>query len=101
IFVQTLTLALERVQRDPSAVLAIDPSLPHPSLEKHTSFNLVFTRDWLMVVPRRAEHCVHDGLRLSVNSVGMAGFLLAKSPQEVELIKTLGPLEVLNRVAFL
>ena len=64
-----------------------DASSPGP-------YNLLATRDWMLLVPRSVEHYVS----ISVNAMGFAGSLLARDERELELIHERGPLEVLESV---
>jgi ATP adenylyltransferase len=57
-------------------------------------YNLLATRDWMLLVPRSAEHYES----ISVNALGFAGSLLARDESELELIRKRGPLEVLECV---
>lgn len=57
-------------------------------------FNLLLTRQWMLVVPRRSENVAG----ISVNSLGFAGALLAKNEQEYAQIQALGPLALLSQV---
>lgn len=57
-------------------------------------WNLVVTRDWLLVVPRGAES--FEGV--SVNALGFAGSLLAKTPAQLERLRSVGPMTVLRAV---
>lgn len=63
------------------------------------AYNLLFTRRWMMVVPRRAAAC-SDGL--SFNSLAYAGLIMVKSEAELEHFKTRigGPIAVLRELAF-
>ncbi|ODQ67791.1 hypothetical protein NADFUDRAFT_80950 [Nadsonia fulvescens var. elongata DSM 6958] len=58
------------------------------------SYNLVFTRRWMMAVPRTQA----DYQGLSINATGTLGMLLAKSEAEHEKLLELGPLNVLEQV---
>jgi ATP adenylyltransferase len=58
-------------------------------------FNLLVTRDWMMLVPR--AHAGLDGI--PVNALGFAGALLAKNRDQLEIIRRRGPLAVLRHVA--
>jgi sulfate adenylyltransferase (ADP) / ATP adenylyltransferase len=58
-------------------------------------YNLLLTRQWMLVVPRRLETV--DGI--SVNSLGFAGALLAKNEQELTIIRNLGPMNLLRQVS--
>ncbi len=61
-----------------------------------TPYNLLVTRRWLLLAPRRRE-CFEA---LSVNALGFAGALLAREWAQVERIRTAGPLTVLQEVGF-
>ncbi|CAG8491181.1 3056_t:CDS:2 [Dentiscutata heterogama] len=60
------------------------------------SYNFVMTHTWFMIVPRSKEK--YDE-QISVNSLGFAGMLLARSEEELELIKNAGVLNILESVA--
>ncbi|WP_320821822.1 hypothetical protein [Reinekea sp.] len=56
--------------------------------------NLLITRQWMLVVPR--TQASFGGL--AINSLGLAGGLLAKNQQELALIRRLGPMALLGHV---
>ena len=58
-------------------------------------FNLLITRNWMLVVPRRAE----SAGSISVNSLGYAGALLVKTEPELNRLKQQGPLALLAEVS--
>ncbi len=58
-------------------------------------YNLVATREWMLLVPRSEEF--FDGT--SVNSLGFAGALLVRSREEMERLKARGPMRLLRSVA--
>jgi ATP adenylyltransferase len=58
-------------------------------------YNLLVTRQWMFLVPRSTE-CVEG---ISVNALGFAGGLLVKDEQQLNLLKTVGPMTALQRVA--
>ena len=60
------------------------------------SYNLLLTRNWMLLVPRREEHFQS----ISINSLGFAGSLLARTNQEREMILEAGPMGVLEQVTF-
>lgn len=60
------------------------------------AYNLVVNRRWMMVVPRR-EECYQG---VSVNSLGFVGCLLVRDAQQLELIKSKGPMTVLEHTGF-
>lgn len=58
-------------------------------------FNLLLTRRWMMLVPRRRE-CFEG---ISVNALGFVGSLLVRDRSELERVREVGPLTVLSAVA--
>ncbi|UZO29064.1 uncharacterized protein OCT59_022558 [Rhizophagus irregularis] len=65
------------------------------SLTDPFSYNFLMTHTWMMIVPRRGEKYG----QISVNSLGFAGMLLVKSEEELEFVKNVGLLRVLEGVA--
>ncbi|UCG87370.1 MAG: phosphorylase [Gemmatimonadota bacterium] len=59
------------------------------------SYNLLATRDWMLLVPRSVEKY----RSISVNSLGFAGSLLVRDEDELGLVRDVGPLNVLKEVA--
>ena len=72
-----------------SAALRLLPPEPDAPMRPH---NLLLTRRWMLLVPR--PHPLER--RSAVNALGFAGALLAKTPAELETIRSIGPLEVLK-----
>lgn len=62
--------------------------------ESPSPYNLIATRDWMLLVPRAREFCES----ISVNALGFAGSLLARNEVELELIRQKGPLGILEEV---
>ncbi|MBW2708519.1 MAG: phosphorylase [Deltaproteobacteria bacterium] len=60
-------------------------------------YNLLFTRQWMLLVPRSKESFES----ISVNALGFAGALLARNPEEMVLIEKEGGMGVLHHTAFL
>jgi ATP adenylyltransferase len=58
------------------------------------AYNLLCTRAWMMVVPRRAESYEN----VMVNALGFAGSLLVRSEAQLEQLRAMGVLAVLNGV---
>ncbi|MEA5514630.1 phosphorylase [Nodularia sp. UHCC 0506] len=58
-------------------------------------YNLLATREWMMIVPRSHEH--FDSI--SVNSLGFAGALLVRNQEQMQVIKDQGPMTILKNVA--
>ena len=59
-------------------------------------YNLLFTRRWMLLVPRSKEFFES----ISVNAIGFSGALLARNPQEMALILNKGGMEILKHAAF-
>lgn len=57
-------------------------------------YNLLVTRDWLMVVPRVREHA--DGI--SINALGYAGSLFVRDGAELARLRSMGPMRALASV---
>lgn len=82
-FIQAWRLVgLEAARHD-----VLPPSLP--------PYNLLVTRDWLLLVPRRCEKW-HD---VSINALGFAGSLFVRSHAQIERLRSAGPLAVLAAVS--
>ena len=58
-------------------------------------YNLLVTRGWMLLVPRRQEHYE----TVSVNALGFAGSLYVRNSAELELVRRAGPMNVLRSVA--
>ncbi|ENO88148.1 ATP adenylyltransferase family protein [Thauera linaloolentis] len=59
-------------------------------------YNLLASRGWLLVVPRRQEKWQD----VSVNALGYAGSLFVRHPSQIERLRAEGPLAVLAAVGF-
>ena len=58
-------------------------------------YNLLVTRRWMLLVPRRREH--YAGF--SINGLGFAGSLLVKNSTQLQVLQTEGPMVALQHVA--
>ena len=58
-------------------------------------YNLLFTHEWMLLVPRSREFFES----ISVNALGFAGALLARNPEEMDLIQKNGGMAVLKHTA--
>jgi ATP adenylyltransferase len=65
-----------------------------PDHNQSGPYNLLMTRDWMLVVPRSQEHFK----TISINALGFAGALLVRNTSEMALIKQQGPMTVLSHV---
>ena len=57
-------------------------------------YNLLATRRWMLVVPRRQERYQST----SINALGFAGSLFVRNAAELELVRSAGPMKVLRAV---
>ena len=59
------------------------------------AYNLLATREWMLIVPRSQEHFAS----ISVNSLGFAGALLVRNNEQLQILKDIGPMTILSKVA--
>ena len=72
------------------ATLELCP-VPGPGVVQDAPYNLLFTRDWMALLPRIREHA-HG---ISVNALGFAGSLLVGDPHCIRCVKQEGPMRML------
>ena len=70
-------------------------STPASGERQSGAYNLIATREWMLLVPRSLE-CFEE---ISVNSLGFAGALLVRSSQQMKMLKDHGPMTILRSVA--
>ncbi len=63
-------------------------------LRQSMPYNLLVTRRWMLLVPRRLED--HQGI--SINALGFAGSLFVRNEAEMAQVRALGPMAILQRV---
>jgi sulfate adenylyltransferase (ADP) / ATP adenylyltransferase len=73
--------------------LSVEPT--EGGLERSAPYNLLVTRQWLLLVPRSQE--LFEGI--SINALGFAGALLVKNTAQLALLRKHGPMTALERVA--
>lgn len=66
-----------------------------PGTRQTGAYNLLITRRWMMIIPR-SQDSWHS---ISVNSLGFAGALLVRDPQQLSELKTLGLMNLLQQVS--
>ncbi|NJL83561.1 MAG: phosphorylase [Chloroflexaceae bacterium] len=76
-------------------LVALGSSPLSPSPCQTGPYNLLVTREWMLLVPRSQEQYAS----ISVNSLGFAGSLFVRNPQQLQQLKELGPLTLLKAVA--
>lgn len=67
---------------------------PEPKGRQQAPYNMLATRDWMLLVPRRCEFYES----ISVNSLGFAGGLLVKHQEALNTLKAVGPWRILQHV---
>ncbi|KAF9147168.1 bifunctional AP-4-A phosphorylase/ADP sulfurylase [Linnemannia schmuckeri] len=67
------------------------------------AYNWILTREFMMMIPRRQEstNLTKEGITLNINSLGFAGMVLAKTPEELELVKKRGVIEIVAETGFM
>jgi ATP adenylyltransferase len=65
-------------------------------LRQSAPYNLLITRDWMLLVPRSREY-FHS---ISVNALGFAGSLFVRDQEQMNAVSAAGPITVLQQVAF-
>ncbi|MBD2326485.1 phosphorylase [Alkalinema sp. FACHB-956] len=60
------------------------------------AYNLLLTRHWMMLIPRSQDS--FEGI--AVNSLGFAGALLVRNPEQLQHLKTVTPLTLLTAVGY-
>ncbi|KAF9123562.1 bifunctional AP-4-A phosphorylase/ADP sulfurylase [Mortierella sp. 14UC] len=67
------------------------------------AYNWILTREFMMMVPRRQESTnpSEEGISLNINSLGFAGMVLAKTTEELELVKRKGVMEIVAETGFM
>lgn len=69
--------------------------LPLEGERQTGAYNLLATRQWMIIVPRSRESFES----IPVNSLGFAGALLVRNPQQMEFLERVGPMTLLENVA--
>lgn len=69
--------------------------LPRTEQKPSGAYNLLMTRQWMMII-KRSQASFES---ISVNSLGFAGALLVRNQEQMQELKTLGPMNILENVA--
>lgn len=69
---------------------------------KDMSYNFIMTTKWMMIVPRKTAKFKGPSseLSLGINSCGFYGLILCKNDDLFDLVKEVGPEEILGQVGF-
>lgn len=88
------TLAPQLLALYHELLAAIGLSFAANSLEATGAYNLLVTREWMLMVLRSQPS--FEGI--AINSLGFAGSLLVRNPEELAYLKRMGPMTVLQNV---
>lgn len=72
-----------------------DALLQAVGLKASEPYNLLATREWMLIVPRSQE----EFESISVNSLGFAGAMLMRNQAQMQILKAQGPMNILQSVA--
>jgi len=72
--------------------------MEHLQLASNSDYNIIWTTRHLVIIPRKCEKTTPAGI--SMNSVAFIGTMLAKKNEELDAIKQIGPMKLLQSVAF-
>jgi ATP adenylyltransferase len=86
--------AMAKVSGDAAQVAGAYRALLQQLGALDAAYNLLFTREWMLVVPRRTERFEH----ISLNALAFAGSLFVKNDAELALLKRAGPMSALRAV---
>lgn len=74
----------------------IAPIAPQQAVRASKPYNLLLTREWIMLVARSKEHFES----ISINALAFIGSLFVKTPQELQRVMECGPASILREVTF-
>ena len=86
---------LTRVYADLCHSAGIEERELHGERRQSAPYNLLLTREWMLLVPRSREHYAS----ISVNALGFAGSLFVKDRAQLQRVRELGPMRVLQKVS--
>jgi ATP adenylyltransferase len=70
--------------------------LPVEGDRQSGAYNLLATREWMLVIPRSQESFES----IAVNSLGFAGAMLVRNERQLNLLKQYNPMTILRNVAY-
>lgn len=69
---------------------------PAQEIKQSGAYNLLATREWMMIVPRSRESFES----ISVNSLGFAGTMFVRNQEQMQVLKQQGIMKVLSEVGY-
>ncbi len=86
---------LLKIYRDMLQAVGLNRSDEAETSKQTAPYNLLFTREWMLLVPRTKEF--FDSF--SINALGFAGALLVQNEQQMQMLKERGGMSVLRHAA--
>ena len=83
------------IYRDMLSELGMHVPVEGGTVRQSAPYCLLVTRQWMLLAPRSQEFFGD----ISVNSLGFAGCLLVRRPEQLDLVRKTGPLELLRSVS--
>ncbi len=92
---ETAAKTLHQMYRLMLQQVGMNPFAEREATLQSGPYNLLLTRRWILLIPRSKEFFES----ISINAIGFAGALLARNPEEMDLINKTGGMEILKHVA--
>jgi ATP adenylyltransferase len=73
--------------------------LGNSSHDLNQSYNLLVTKNFIIIALRRVEAVKEDNKTVTVNSLGFAGTHAVKREEDLDVIKKYGPIGILELVS--
>lgn len=74
---------------------------PTMNMANPLAYNWLLTTEFMMIIPRKRENSASvNGISLNINSLGFAGLVLAKTPQELQIVKDKGVITLVSETGY-
>jgi len=84
-----------RLYRNMLQTVGLNPSGAPEQTRQSGPYNLLFTREWMLLVPRSEEFFG----KISINALGYAGALLVQDEPQMRMLQEQGGMAVLKHTA--
>ncbi|KAF9356617.1 bifunctional AP-4-A phosphorylase/ADP sulfurylase [Mortierella sp. NVP85] len=75
--------------------------LPTISMSTMLAYNWLLTTEFMMIIPRKREDSDSvNGISLNINSLGFAGMVLAKTSDELQIVKDKGVIALVSETGY-
>jgi ATP adenylyltransferase len=91
--IEEMSVKLERLYWD---CMEIMNNVNH---DHNNNYNLILTRNFMIMAMRSCEGFKEDGVFISMNSLGFAGTMAVKNEESLELLKKKTPIKLLELVS--